>query len=187
MLHRGGDFPITNKQEGQISKQFYLRHCRQSSEVFGKNYFRCSVRQVTRSLSMTLTKGLSVMTNSGHFAVQKLWILQHHLVPHPQWPLFIYEIPISVVTKLEPKISFWIRKWFHLHNVTTNVSLYSSSSPCPHSIKHFSSILKSARVSGQSLLWESADLYVSEAKALLQSEDVNWSTLEAVGEAKKKD
>ena len=126
-------------------------------------------------------------TNSGHCAVQKLWILQHHLVPHPQWPLFIYEIPISVVTKLEPKISFWIRKWFHLHNVTTNISLYSSSSPCPLSIKRFSSILKSARVSGQSLLWESADLYVSEAKALLQSEDVNWSTLEVVGEAKKKD
>ena len=33
------------------------------------------------SLSVALTKGLDLISNSGHRAVQKLWILQHLLVP----------------------------------------------------------------------------------------------------------
>ena len=62
------------------------------------------------SLSVALTKGLDLISNSGHRAVQKLWILQHILIPCLRWPLLIYEIPISVVTKLEQKISCCIRK-----------------------------------------------------------------------------
>ena len=59
-----------------------------------------------------------------------------------------------------------------------------SSSPCPLPIKSLSSIKKSAKVSGQLLLQESADPYVSEAKVLLKSG--NWSASEAVEEAKKR-
>ena len=33
------------------------------------------------TLSLALTKGLGLISNSGHCAVQKLWILQHLLVP----------------------------------------------------------------------------------------------------------
>ena len=133
------------------------------------------------SLSLALTKGLALISNTGDRAVQKLWILQHLLVPRLRWPLLIYEIPISMVTKLEQKISCCIRKWLRLHK-TTNIFLYSSSSPCPLPIKSLSSIMKSAKVSGQLLLQESADPYVSEAKVLLKSG--NWSASEAVEEAK---
>ena len=62
------------------------------------------------SLSLALTKGLDLISNSGDRAVQKLRILQHLLVPCLRWPLLIYEIPISVVKKLEQKISCCIRK-----------------------------------------------------------------------------
>ena len=135
------------------------------------------------SLSLALTKGLSLISNSGHPAVQKLWILQHLLVPRLRWLLLIYQIPISVVTKLEQKISCCLRKWLHLHNTTTNISPYSSSLPCPLPLKSLSSIMKSAKVSGQVLLRESADPYLSEANVLLKSG--NWSASEAVEEAKK--
>ena len=60
------------------------------------------------------------------------------------------------------------------------ISLYSSSSPCPLLFKSLSSIMKSAKVSGQLLLEESADPYVSEAKVLLKSG--NWSASEAIEE-----
>ena len=60
------------------------------------------------------------------------------------------------------------------------ISLYSSSSPCPLPFKSLSSIMKSAKGSGQLLLEESADPYVSEAKVLLKSG--NWSASEAVEE-----
>ena len=104
------------------------------------------------SLSLALNKGLDLISNSGHHVVQKLWILQHLLVPRLRWSLLIYEIPISVMTKLEQKISCCIRKWLRLHNTTTNISLYSSSSPCALPIKSLSSIMKSAKVSGHLLL-----------------------------------
>ena len=72
------------------------------------DYIFLSVVQLCFSLA--LTKGLNLISNSGHRAVQKLWILQHILIPCLRWPLLIYEIPISVVTKLEQKISCCIRK-----------------------------------------------------------------------------
>ena len=136
------------------------------------------------SLSLALTKGLGLISNSGPRAVQKLWILQHLLVPRLRWSLLIYQIPISVVAKLQKKISCCLRKWFHLHNTTTNISLHSSSLPCPLPLKSLSSIMKSAKVNGQVLLRESADPYVSEAKVLLKSD--NWSASEAVEEAEKR-
>ena len=104
------------------------------------------------SLSLALTKGLGLISNSGPRAVQKLWILQHLLVPRLRWSLLIYQIPISVVAKLQKKISCCLRKWFHLHNTTTNISLHSSSLPCPLPLKSLSSIMKSAKVNGQVLL-----------------------------------
>ena len=36
------------------------------------------------SLILTLTEGLGLISNSVNLAVQKLWILQHILVPHLQ-------------------------------------------------------------------------------------------------------
>ena len=101
------------------------------------------------SLTLALTKGLGIISNYGHRIVQKLHTvqkLQHLLVPRLRWPLLIYEIPIFVVTKLEQKISCCVRKWLRLHNATTNISLYSSSSPCPLPIKSLSSIMKSVYV-----------------------------------------
>ena len=95
------------------------------------------------SLTLALTKGLGIIGNYGHRTFQKL---QHLLVPRLRWPLLIYEVPIFVVTKLEQKISCCVRKWLRLHNATTNISLYSSSSPCPLPIKSLLSIMKSVNV-----------------------------------------
>ena len=79
------------------------------------------------SLTLALTKVLGWNRNFGHCAVQRVWMLQHLLVSRLQWPLLIYEIPISMVTILEQKISCCIRKWLRLNNTITNISLYSSS------------------------------------------------------------
>ena len=74
-----------------------------------------------------------------------------------RWPLLIYEIPISVVKKLEQKISTFLRKWFRIHHSTTSICLYSSSSPCPLPLKSLTSVLKATKVSGHLLLRESSD------------------------------
>ena len=48
--------------------------------------------------------GLTTIDRSRFTGTEKLWILQHLLVPRIQWPLLIYEVPISLAFKLEQKV-----------------------------------------------------------------------------------
>ena len=54
-------------------------------------------------------------------------------------------------------VSTYIRKWLHLHQSTTNLCFYSSTSPCPLPINILTSILKSCKISGHLLLRDSKD------------------------------
>ena len=56
--------------------------------------------------SLAVSKGLSLIDKCFHYGVHKVWILQHFLVPRLRWPLLIYEIPVTVVTRIKQKISF---------------------------------------------------------------------------------
>ena len=70
---------------------------------------------------------------------------------------------MTVVVKLEQKISNSIRKCLCVHNSTTNICLYYNSSPCPLLIKGLNSNLKSAKISGKLLPRESSDPFVASA------------------------
>ena len=107
-----------------------------------------SDRNLVDSLSLSVTKGLGQFKTM-HRPVQKLWIMQHLLLPWLLWPLLIYEIPMTTAVKLEQKISNAIQGWLHLHNFTTIICLYSTTSLCPLPIKSFTSITKSAKLSAQ--------------------------------------
>ena len=115
--------------------------------------------------------------------MHKLWILQHLLVPHLRWPLLIYEIPATVVVRIEQKISCFFRKWLNLHNATSNICRYSSVSPCPLPLKTLSTIHKAAKVSGHLLLPDSSDKYVSKSNIELKAG--NWSVSQNVKEAEE--
>ena len=135
------------------------------------------------NVSQALTTGLFSIDKS-HRDIHKLWILQHLLIPRLRWPLLIYEIPLFFVVKLEQKISFYIRKWLHLHHSTTNICLYSAPSPCPLPIKSLTSIWKSAKVSGQLLLRDSSDPVVAEANISLETG--KWNVPNSVDSAENK-
>ena len=100
-----------------------------------------SDRNQIEKVKLALSKGLALIDKSKHRPVHKVWILQHALIPRLRWPLLIYEFSMSLVVALEQKISCFIRKWLRLHNTTTNICLYSSSSPWPLPIKSLSSVL----------------------------------------------
>ena len=104
--------------------------------------------------------GLNTIYKSSYKGTQKLWILQHLLIPRIQWFLLIYEISISHASFLEKKISKYIRKWLNIHSSTTDLSFYSSISPCPLTIKSLTYLLKSSKISGHLLLWDSKGLLV---------------------------
>ena len=122
--------------------------------------------------------GLSVIDRSHFTGTQKLWILQHLLIPRIQWPLLIYEIPISLAFKLEQKVSVFIPKWLHLHHSTSTLCFYSSASPCPLPIKSLSSALKASKISGHLLLRNSQDPLVSSCVPKLRTG--TWKVEDAV-------
>ena len=128
-----------------------------------------SDRNSSAELTDKLLAGLSVIDKSHFTGTEKLWILQHLLIPSIQWPLLIYEIPISLAFKLEQKVSVFIRKWLHLHHSTSSLCFYSSVSPCPLPIKSLSSALKASKISGHLLLRSSQDPSVSGCVPKLQA------------------
>ena len=107
-----------------------------------------------------------------------MWILQHLLIPRMQWPFFTYQVPISQATKLEQKISSFIRKWLHLHKSTSSLCFYSKASPSPLPINSLTSVLKFAKISGHLLLRDYQDPLV--ANCIPQLKTSLWHVEEAV-------
>ena len=128
-----------------------------------------SDRKSIDELEDKLSSGLKIIDKSPYKGPQKLWILQHLLIPRIQWPLLIYEVSISIALRLEQKISYFISKWLHLHHSTTNLCFYASSSPCPLPINSLTSTLKSCKISGHLLLRDSKDPLVSASNPILKS------------------
>ena len=137
-----------------------------------------SDRNSSAELTDKLLAGLSVIDKSHFTGTQKLWILQHLLIPRIQWPLLIYEIPISLAFKLEQKVSIFIRKWLHLHHSTSSLCFYSSVSPCPLPLKSLSSALKDSKISGHLLVRNSKDPLVPSCVPKLQTG--TWKVEDAV-------
>ena len=141
-----------------------------------------SDRNSSAELTDRLLAGLSVIDKSHFTGTQKLWILQHLLIPGIQWSLLIYEIPISLAFKLEQKVSVFIQKWLRLHHSTSSLGFYSSVSPCPLPIKSLSSALKASKISAHLLLRSSQDPLVSGCVPKLQAG--TWKVEDAVSTCK---
>ena len=129
-------------------------------------------------LGKKLLGGLNIIDTSHFTGSQNLWFLQHLLIPCIQWPILIYEVPISLAFKLEQKSSVHIQKWLKFYKSITSLSFYSSASPCPLPVRSLTSILKSSKISGHLLLKHSQDPPVSSCVPNLQA--VHWQVEEAV-------
>ena len=140
-------------------------------------------RNSINELQQKLVLGLNIINKSSFKGTQKLWILQHILIPRIQWSLLIYEISISHASFLEKKISKFIRKWLNIHSSTTDLSLYSFISPCPLPIKSLISILKSSKISGYLLLRDSKDPLVSSVSPSLKSGHLKATSATQITEA----
>ena len=92
--------------------------------------------------------------------------------------MLIYEVPISHATKLEQKISSFIRKWLHLHKWTSCLCFYSKAWPCCLPINSLTSILNPAKISGHLLLCDSQDSLVANCVSQLKTS--SWPVGEAV-------
>ena len=137
-----------------------------------------SDRNSLDELENKLVTGLGITDKSFFNGTQKLWTLQHPLISRIQWPLLVYEVPISHATKLGQTISSFIRKWLHLHKSTSSLCFYSKASPSPLPVNSLTSVLKSAEISGHLLLHESQVPLV--ANCIPQLKTGSWHVEEAV-------
>ena len=128
-----------------------------------------SDRNSSTELIDKLLAGLSVIGKSHFTGMEKLWILQHLLIPRIQWPLLIYKIPISLAFKLEQKVFIFTGKWLHLHHSASSLCFYSSISQCSLPITTLSSALKALKISGHLLLRSSQDPLISSCVPKLQA------------------
>ena len=74
-----------------------------------------SDRNSSIELAGKLSAGLRIIDKSHFTGSQKLWILQHLLIPRIHWSLLIYKVPISLLLNWN-KESVFVHKWLHLHH-----------------------------------------------------------------------
>ena len=137
--------------------------------------------EMLNSVVSALDAHLLLLDSCSLVGFQKAWVLQHLVLPRMRWLLQIYEFSISLVAKLEQKVSVYLRKWLNLHHSITSLALYSSISPCPLPLSSLVSVFKSAKVSGHLLLRDSSDPFVAEANPPLKAG--RWNVSETVEQA----
>ena len=91
-----------------------------------------SDRKSLDELEKKLLDGLNLINTSHFTGSQKLWFFRHLLVPHVEWPILIYEVPISLAFNLEQKASVYIWKWLKLHKSITKVCCFTHQPPLVH-------------------------------------------------------
>ena len=141
-----------------------------------------SDRRATDELRQKVLDGLSLIDKSFLKGGRKLWINQMLFVPCIRWPISIYEISFKEVQHLERLFSVKIRKWLGLHQSTTNLCLYSNSSPIRLPVKSLTSIFKASKVSGLLQLRDSKDTSVRLSCPRLETGS-SWNVREAVNTA----
>ena len=98
----------------------------------------------SNSLELQIDAGLEKLDKSHLLGVNKVWVLQFLLLQQVRWTIMIYDIPISVVEKLEKHISKFIQRWLGFHPTLSAMALYSKHSPCPLPLTTLLTIFKSS-------------------------------------------
>ena len=82
----------------------------------------------TESITQMVIQGEEWMykiDRSGLPGKYKAWCYQHGVLPRLLWPLMIYDVPLTIVEKMERKISGHLRRWLGVPQSFSSVGLYS--------------------------------------------------------------
>ncbi|KAL6470906.1 hypothetical protein MHYP_G00195560 [Metynnis hypsauchen] len=68
--------------------------------------------------------GLKQINNTGLPGKLKLWCYQFGLLPRLMWPITIYEVTSSHISRLERLVNAYVRRWLGLPRCMSSVGLY---------------------------------------------------------------
>ena len=139
-------------------------------------------RKSRDELFKKVVDGLLLIDKSFLTGVMKLFSYQFVFLHRICWPLMIYEIPLSWVEALEPKINKYLRKWLGLHKSLSSVALYCKDTPCPLPLSSIVTEFKKRKAGAYLQLKESSDVTVSENTPSLYT-GRKWQVEKAVAEA----
>jgi hypothetical protein len=74
-----------------------------------------------------LRDGLARIEKCGLPGKFKTWILQFGLMPRIQWPLLVYDIPLTPVKRMEQMVNVRLRKWLGVPRSFNTNALYATS------------------------------------------------------------
>ena len=139
-------------------------------------------RKSRGELFKKVVDGLVLIDRSVLTGVMKLFTYQFVFLYRICWPLMIYEIPLSWVEDLEPKINKFLRKWLGLHKSLSSVALYCKDTPCPLPLSSIITEFKKRKAGAYLQLKESRDSTVSENVPNLYT-GRKWRVEKAVADA----
>ena len=85
----------------------------------------------TESITQMVIQGeewMCKIDRSGLPGKYKAWCYQHGVLPRLLWPLMIYDVPLTIVEKMERNISGHLRRWLGVPQSFFSVGLYSAGS-----------------------------------------------------------
>ena len=94
----------------------------------------------------------------------KAWMLQHMLLPRLMWPLSIYNVPMSLVQKLQNMITTSLKKWLGLPKSLSQACLYSKSAKLRFPFSELTEEVKAAKARNLITLQESEDPNIKHAE-----------------------
>ena len=121
-----------------------------------------SDRKAKDELAEKIKAGLKTIDRSLCTGVMKLFTYQSILLPRICWPIMIYEIPISWVTKFDKHICSFLRRWLGVSKSLSTVALFFAESPLPLPLSSLTTEYKRRKVGALVQLKNSTDPFVSE-------------------------
>ncbi|XP_063695334.1 uncharacterized protein LOC134826767 [Bolinopsis microptera] len=85
-------------------------------------------KSVIDSTKVDLNTFLRRLDESSLTGLQKCWGYQYMVLPKMKWPLAIYDIPITTVTRWEQNTNSFLRKWLGVGHTLSGLCLFSQSS-----------------------------------------------------------
>ena len=112
----------------------------------------------------------------------KAWILQFAFYPRILWPLNIYEVGLSRVTKIEQRCNVFIRKWLQLPKMTASAALYRNNGVLELPTASLVEQVKCGKVRTVLMLRDSHDQIINSDPPRLNTL-MQWSAEEATDKA----
>lgn len=144
-----------------------------------------SDRKQKAELEEKIVEGLKMLDKSDLYGMMKVWSYQHLLLPRISWKLMIYEIPLSWVEVIEPKINKYLRKWLGISKNVSDVALFCKESPCALPLRSLTKDFKKTKTNAMMQLKQSKDESVNKNVPRLKTGS-KWKVEDAVNRAESR-